>query len=113
MVDDIPGDAIGKANDVGGDVGAVENSTGAQMGKVLSHELGHILGLEHQDGTLMNPTADKNPNYHDTQIGTAAKRNLWKFIGTYPGSGTYRALFTPEDSRKELTDFIKREGITP
>jgi RHS repeat-associated protein len=113
MVSDIPGNAIGQADNVGGDVGAVENNLSAkQMGNVLMHELGHIMGLEHRAGTLMNETNDTNPNYQNNQIGHAAKRQLWSFIGNYQQNGTYRTLNTPKDSRQELKEYLKRSGIT-
>jgi RHS repeat-associated protein len=112
MVQDIPGNAIGQADYIGGDVGAIENRLSpGQMAKTMMHELGHILGLKHQSGTLMNPTADTNPNYQDTKIGPAAKRQLWSFIGNYQNSGTYRTLGTPKDSRQELKEYLQRRGI--
>ena len=113
MVSDIPGNAIGQADHVGGDVGAVEsNLSPKQMGNVLMHELGHIMGLDHREGTLMNANNDTNPNYQNNQIGPAAKRQLWSFIGNYQNNGTYRTLNTPKDSRQELKEYLQRNGIT-
>ncbi len=109
MVDNIPGDPIG----LGGIQGAVENSVNAnQMGKVVMHELGHIMGLPHENGTLMNPNADTNPNYQDTKIGNAAKRQLWSAIGYYPQNGTYKTHRNVGDGRQELKKFIQDNGIT-
>lgn len=111
MADDIPGTPIGRA-EIGGDAGAVENGLRPnQMGKTLMHELGHILGLEHTNGTLMNPTADNSTNFQDTKIGPSAKTQLWRFIGNYQNNGTYRTFGTPKDSRQELKEFLQRSGI--
>jgi RHS repeat-associated protein len=110
-VQDIPGNPIGLGA-IDGDVGAVESNLGSQMGKVVMHELGHIMGLQHSEGTLMNPNSDNNPSYQDTKIGHAAKRQLWGFIGNYQTNGTYRTLSTPKDSRQELKEFVQNNGIT-
>jgi hypothetical protein len=82
------------------------------MGNVLMHELGHIMGLEHKEETLMNANNDTNPNYQNNQVGHAAKRQMWSFIGNYQINGTYRTLGTLKDSRQELKEYLERNGIT-
>ncbi len=118
VVDDIPGTAIGEVDRVGGDVGAVES--GLTMGKGFSqvalHELGHILGIEHGEGGLMDPTFDKLPPTDSKAVSVTDYQKLqaWKgIIGLTNGktSGTIRAFATTEDSRKELMKYLQDNGI--
>jgi RHS repeat-associated protein len=108
MIDDVPGDNTGLGGG-GTDVGVYENGAKSRtMGKGVIHELGHILGLKDIPGTLMDHFLSDNidPNNSKNQIPNTGKQKIFGFVGNYPKSGTYRALGTPKDSRKEMKDFI-------
>ena len=109
MVNDIPGENEGEAIP-DGDVGAMENSFNPKvLGKLATHELGHILGLPDAGQGLMNHYLNNDPK--DSKVSNSEKRKLWNFIGNYSNSGTYRTLGTPKDSRQELKDYLKNYGI--
>jgi RHS repeat-associated protein len=117
MVDDIPtqNTSEGYLNPVGlasGDVGAVEqNNTNRYITEVTFHELGHILGLDHKPGTIMNKTMDTNPNKNNTNLNNNQKKQLWEWLKTLP-EGTYQnRMGTAEDSRKESRSFIQSSEI--
>lgn len=100
MVDDIPTQNTSDGN-----------NTNRYITEVTFHELGHILGLDHKPGTIMNKTMDTNPNKNNTNLNNNQKKQLWEWLKTLP-EGTYQnRMGTAEDSRKESRSFIQSSGI--
>jgi RHS repeat-associated protein len=119
LVDDIPAqntsegyvDPVGLAQG-GGDVAAVEqNRSASYINNVIGHELGHILGANHSENSIMSKTIDTNPNNRYTNSNNTIRREMWGWIGNLP-TGTYNNRYgTPADSRQELKTFIQNSNI--
>jgi hypothetical protein len=92
-----------------GNVGMVDRrGPGTYVNEVLKHELGHIFGLGHTPGTIMNASIDTDPNNRFLFANAAQIRQLWEGIANM-NSGTYRGRYAaPGDSRQQMQDFINK-----
>ncbi|WP_406845327.1 DUF6443 domain-containing protein [Flavobacterium soyae] len=92
LVDNIPKgnqkvDPIGLA-ETGGRVSAVEVGTigNKTFDTTANHEIGHLLGLEHKNGGLMNPTIEGSTSTSTREKGTVVDGQ----VGPFEGNGTYK-----------------------
>jgi hypothetical protein len=82
----------------------VERKTnGRFVATVMVHELGHNLGLEHLAGTIMNESADFNPNNNNLSISPRQLKQLWDWILPFNTGSFQNDLGAHQD---EMNDFL-------
>jgi len=120
LVSDIPAheengkrhDPVGKAI-IGGDVGAVEAGYNGQfVNVVIAHELGHILGSQHYENSIMAETTDFEPNKQYLRTNSSILKDMWldKFINL-PAMPFTRSFINPLDARIQLKNFLNTNNI--
>ena len=107
------GSPVGRA-ELGGRVSAVERGTlkNGTFDEVVSHEIGHMLGLGHKEGGLMDETV-----LNGRTSTTAGERGnvVYEQVGPLEGNGTYkqseRGNNYKTSIKTQVSNFINRSKI--
>ena len=76
--------------------------SGGYINYVITHELGHLLGLGHTPGTIMDKTADYEMKFRKTGTNYAQRNKTWYWLGHF-NSGSYpNRMSTNNDNRKDI-----------
>ncbi|RFM26916.1 RHS repeat-associated core domain-containing protein [Deminuibacter soli] len=115
FVNDIPSQntSEGYVNPIGlahGDVATVEagKRSGQFVNQIISHELGHILGLQHSPYTIMEKSLDVNPDNRSSGTNQVQRKIIFDWTKTLPLGPSWNRSGTTADSWEEMKDFIKK-----
>ncbi|MDL2144388.1 DUF6443 domain-containing protein [Flavobacterium tructae] len=109
-------DPVGLA-EKGGRVSAVEKGTIANntFNEAATHEIGHLLGLSHKNGGLMNPTINGSLSTNQKERGEIINGGAGQ-ISQSTGNGTYRqsSVNTSYKSgiKSQVNSFVSSNNIT-
>ena len=101
-------DPIGLAREK---VAMVENiSSSRRINLITFHELGHILGLGHKEGTIMTPSLDTDVQNATTVVSVGQLRQLWEWTRNLRGNQSGMMQDPTVDNRKKMKVFIEDSG---
>lgn len=109
-------DPVGLA-EKGGRVSAVEKGTIANktFNEAATHEIGHLLGLSHKNGGLMNPSVNGSLSTNQKERGEIINGGAGQ-ISQSTGNGTYRqsSVNTSYKSgiKSQVKSFVSSNNIT-